>query len=470
MEIITVNNSTYIYDRISGYISLQPNSPLINEELCKPTDYAKKKYEYLCKFKLINCETELSPNLLSKKDLEDAILNTHQIIFEVTDKCNLNCFYCGYGHFYNNYDRREDNDFPFKRFLSIYNFFKNIWNKTSYTGSSYLRISFYGGEPLCNFDFIKQVVEFLKKNPLPNKIITYSMTTNAVLLNKYMDFLVENDFDILISLDGDRHNNSYRVFHNGLESFDIVTSNLDILQKKYPLFFSKRIKFNSVLHNRNSVVEATSFISKQYGKKPMTNELNIYGIAEGKIKEFQTIFHSKGKEFRKMSIENQKFLTNESPFLQHYKKWIFQSLLKTYSNDLHNVLSNDYYTDFISKARILPTNTCIPFSRKIFVSVTGKIYPCERIGNEIEFGDISDNGVNIDYEGILSFYNRILKNYIPLCRKCKAHDYCSVCVASDLKGDSECKKIEPRNIKEIINYFYENPIQLRTIMESLIVL
>ncbi|MDE6791491.1 MAG: radical SAM protein, partial [Muribaculaceae bacterium] len=347
METITVNHSSYIYERLSGYISLRANTQNINEELGKSTDYEQKKSEYLRKYKLINDEYEQPTNLLTKKDLEDALLNTHQIILEVTDRCNLNCFYCGYGHFYNNYDKRENNDLPFERFLSIYDFFKNLWHNTPYKGSSYLRISFYGGEPLCNFEFIKQVVEFTRTHPLQNKIITYSMTTNAVLLHKHMDFLVENDFNILISLDGDRSNNSYRVFHNGRESFDIVSHNLDILREKYPEFFKKRIKFNSVLHNKNSIIEATSFISTKYDKSPMTNELNVFGIAEERAAEFWSIFRSKGKAFRQMSLKQQRDLSNENPFLHHYKKWLFQSIMHTYSNDLHNVLFNNY-TDAVS--------------------------------------------------------------------------------------------------------------------------
>ncbi len=36
------------------------------------------------------------------------------------------------------------------------------------------------------------------------------MTSNAVLLDKYQDYLAEKQFDILISLDGDEWGNSYR--------------------------------------------------------------------------------------------------------------------------------------------------------------------------------------------------------------------------------------------------------------------
>ena len=156
-------------------------------------------------------KSEFKYKLLETEDIKDALINTHQIIFEVTDKCNLDCYYCGYGHFYENHDLRKNQDMSFDAFKTLYNYLDEIWGKNNYKGCTYLRISFYGGEPLCNFPFIKKAVEYVTNNPIKNKRIVYSMTTNAVLLDRYMDFLVDNNFEILISLDGDKYNDSYRI-------------------------------------------------------------------------------------------------------------------------------------------------------------------------------------------------------------------------------------------------------------------
>jgi uncharacterized protein len=45
---------------------------------------------------------------LSAKDIEISLANTPQITFEITDACNLNCTYCGYGKFYSDHDAREN--------------------------------------------------------------------------------------------------------------------------------------------------------------------------------------------------------------------------------------------------------------------------------------------------------------------------------------------------------------------------
>jgi uncharacterized protein len=44
---------------------------------------------------------------LSADQIKSSLANTRQVTFEVTDFCNLECAYCTYGKFYNNYDQRE---------------------------------------------------------------------------------------------------------------------------------------------------------------------------------------------------------------------------------------------------------------------------------------------------------------------------------------------------------------------------
>jgi predicted nucleic-acid-binding Zn-ribbon protein len=43
-----------------------------------------------------------------------ALANLSQLVFEVTDACNLKCKYCGYGEFYNDYDSRGNKNFIHK--------------------------------------------------------------------------------------------------------------------------------------------------------------------------------------------------------------------------------------------------------------------------------------------------------------------------------------------------------------------
>ena len=142
------------------------------------------------------------------------LVNLKQITFEVTDACNLRCLYCAYGEYYNFYKERKSQFMPVSFAKNIVDYLVNIWtNNASSSSSRDVMISFYGGEPLLNMPFIKQVVEYVERIKVENLNFKFSMTTNSILLDKYVDYLVCKKFDLLISLDGDEFAHSYRVDH-----------------------------------------------------------------------------------------------------------------------------------------------------------------------------------------------------------------------------------------------------------------
>lgn len=51
----------------------------------------------------------------TKEDIEQNLINLRQLIFEVTDSCNLRCKYCGYADLYEGYDKRENKKLPFDK-------------------------------------------------------------------------------------------------------------------------------------------------------------------------------------------------------------------------------------------------------------------------------------------------------------------------------------------------------------------
>ena len=60
-----------------------------------------------------------------------------------------------------------------------------------------------GGEPLVNFPAIQQIIEEAKLLNKNKKLdLMFNMTTNATLIHKYIDFIVENNIELLISFDG----------------------------------------------------------------------------------------------------------------------------------------------------------------------------------------------------------------------------------------------------------------------------
>lgn len=473
MEIVTAaSGSKYIYERQTGYLSLMEDSTASPNLFDSETYRHAERTEYLKRQGLVMADGEPGSEyrLLEWGDIEDALADAHQIVLEVTDRCNLGCHYCGYGHLYDNYDARENKDMRFETFQTVYCHLKDMWESLPGRGCTYLRISFYGGEPLCNFPFISKAVAYVKENPVRDRKIIFSMTTNAVLLDRYMDFLVENEFELLISLDGDRHNDSYRTYKDGTPSFDKVVANIDRLKSEYPAFFAEKVSFNSVLHDRNSVRDASAFIFERYGVYPITSELNVFGISKKMQQEFLRIFRSKTAEFDTMSKEDREAHESRSPYRHGYAKWVSTALKSSYSKNISDAFAEQYSECGSSSVREIPTKTCIPFSRKIFVTVNGGIFPCERIGNEFYFGRVADGRVEIDYDRILSQYNGMLAIYKNLCKGCKSKDFCSVCVVSDIKGYESCSHARPRDISEILSYFEKSPETLVDIVRDTVVI
>ena len=126
---------------------------------------------------------------ISPMEIEYNLMNLKQLIFEVTDACNLRCKYCGYADLYEGYDQRENLKFPFQKAKLIIDYLYEYWKKQYCADvNNPISISFYGGEPLLNVPFIKQVIDYLESlNPIGKKF-HYNMTTNAMLLDKYMEF------------------------------------------------------------------------------------------------------------------------------------------------------------------------------------------------------------------------------------------------------------------------------------------
>ena len=50
---------------------------------------------------------------ISHLDIEYSLANLKQLVFEVTDACNLRCKYCAYADLYEGYDQRENLKLPF---------------------------------------------------------------------------------------------------------------------------------------------------------------------------------------------------------------------------------------------------------------------------------------------------------------------------------------------------------------------
>lgn len=113
------------------------------------------------------------------------------------------------------------------------------------------KIKFFGGEPLLEFDLIKKIVEYQAEKRRGTK---YELTTNGHLLDENkIEFMLKNDFDIHVSIDGDE------------ETQILGRGNLGRGIERSVVKYAKNITVNMVVSPRNvhRFPENVSFLHSQ---------------------------------------------------------------------------------------------------------------------------------------------------------------------------------------------------------------
>jgi len=358
---------------------------------------------------------------------------------------------------------------PFSLAKQMIDYLYNLWtNHIADYDVIDTHIGFYGGEPLLNFRFISEVVSYLESHPLKNRHFTYNMTTNATLLDKYMDFLVEKKFHLLISLDGDEEANSYRVDKKGRNSFEKVIKNVKLLQEKYPEYFDRYVGFNSVLTNRGNIFRSKEYIRKEFKKDPTVSEVNNFGIVEGQKKRFEEIYKSVTQI---VSETPDKELLEKIDFVKNPRNKIAHHIIKNLSGNCfrtYNALLPQ------KECSVFPTGTCSPFEKKLFVDIKGDILPCERINQKYSLGHISEKGVELNFEDVANKYSERYERVHKKCKGCFAKPICDHCMfyIDDLDGEPSCPNYLTKDkydslISLHLKYLAENPQVYKRIMTEM---
>ena len=139
------------------------------------------------------------------------------LCLHIAHDCNLACKYCF----------AEEGEYHGRRALMSFEVGKkaldfliaNSGNRVN------LEVDFFGGEPLMNWDVVKQLVEYGRSREKKcNKKFRFTITTNGVLLNdEIMDFCNREMSNVVLSLDGRKEvNDRMRPFRNGSGSYDLI--------------------------------------------------------------------------------------------------------------------------------------------------------------------------------------------------------------------------------------------------------
>lgn len=315
-----------------------------------------------------NVQTSYCEDIISK--ISQAVTDSKVIISEVnpiesflilvSEACNLNCSYC-YGR-YHEYDASNSlmNLDTIKRIMFVA-------NELNIEG-----IGFFGGEPLLNFDLIKESVNFAQEK---NYHFQYGITTNGTLLNdENADFLKAHNFNASIGLDGDEVNhNLTRVYKNGKGSYKDVLRGLKILSDRKIL----------------DAVEVT------YSMKHSDNLTDIINA----IKPYCNVITCSCVDGKKGVPWEEEIVSGERLF--KYYDDIFDLLLNNSENDppLYLGGSIELISNLLSPVKIIRPYICSGVMSRATITTNGNIYLCpETLDDEYCLGNIWDSNLSLVFE------------------------------------------------------------------------
>ena len=382
--------------------------------------YQWKKYRFLKRSNFFRTPRNINLNSrLNTSRVATDLTRVQQVIFETTEACNLSCTYCTYSKFYVNRERgtRNFDTAGAKRAL------EHLLSIRARDAGE-LIVSFYGGEPLLNIRFIKEIVAFLSGPAGAGHQFKFSMTSNGLLLSKHADFLAAGNFEISVSLDGDEYGNSFRVLPNKRSSHETVVKNLDFVRDHYPGYFEKNVTFLAVLHNKNSFTGVNEYIKGRYGKTPLTSMISTMNIPDEHRHEFSSTFlRGMQPDFMERKAMHELFMAHPTVkelanAIEKYTGIVFKNLFQV----MTRVNGDEGSREF------LPTATCMPFSMRVFFTAEGAILPCEHIGRSFELGSLSNEEIRISTESIAGMFNQCFDKIRSLCDRCFLADNCKECV------------------------------------------
>ena len=140
------------------------------------------------------------------------------LCLHIAHDCNLGCKYCF----------AEEGEYHGRRALMSFEVGKKALDFLIVNSGNRrnLEVDFFGGEPLMNWEVVKQLVAYGRSREQEcNKRFRFTLTTNGILLNdEIMDFCNQEMSNVVLSLDGRREVNDFmRPVRSGQKSsYDII--------------------------------------------------------------------------------------------------------------------------------------------------------------------------------------------------------------------------------------------------------
>lgn len=264
-----------------------------------------------------------------------------------------------------------------------------------------LEVDFFGGEPLMNFDVVKQTVEYARSiEKQHNKNFRFTITTNGLLLtDDKIDFINREMSNVVLSLDGRKEvNDKLRVSPNGQGSFDAIVPKYQKLVKERgdKDYYVRGTFTRNNLDFTNDVIKMAELGFDQLSIEPVVSDEKLdYSIKEADLPRVFEEYETLAKEMIKRKKNGKCF------------------------NFFHFMIDLDQGPCAIKRLR-----GCSCGNEYIAVTPNGDIYPCHQfVGHEQwRMGNVVESTFSDEIKNQFAKTNIYTKEK---CKNCWAKFFCS---------------------------------------------
>ncbi len=315
------------------------------------------------------------------------------LCMHIAHTCNLNCEYCF----------ASQGKYHGERAVMSYEVGKQAFDfliANSGTRRN-LEVDFFGGEPLMNFDVVKQLVAYARSiEKQHGKNFRFTLTTNGLLIDDdVIDFANREMSNVVLSLDGRKEvHDRYRVDYAGNGSWDrIVPKFQKLVEKRGGKDYYMRGTFTH--ENPDFLEDIKEMLRLGFNELSMEPVVCAPGDKSELTKEDMPIIMEQYEKLAQLMLEKDK---EGKPFTFYH-----------------------YMIDLKGGPCIYKRiSGCGSGTEYMAVTPWGDLYPCHQfVGDEkFKLGDIYNGVTNKDMQDEFAACNVYAR---PECRDCWARLYCS---------------------------------------------
>ncbi len=315
------------------------------------------------------------------------------LCLHIAHDCNLACRYC-FAEEGEYHGRRELMSFEVGK-AALDFLIANSGNRRN------LEVDFFGGEPLMNFDVVKQLVAYgREQEKIHNKNFRFTLTTNGVLLNDdIMEFANKEMGNVVLSIDGRKEVHDYmRPFRKGAGSYELIVPKFQKFadSRNQERYYVRGTFTHNNLDFSEDVLHLADLGFKQISVEPVVAQpTESYALKE---EDLPQLF----EEYDKLAVEMIKRHKEGKDF-----------------NFFHFMIDLEGGPCVAKRL-----SGCGSGTEYLAVTPWGDFYPCHQfVGNEkFLMGNVYDGIKNTELQSEFKCCNVYAKEK---CRNCFARFYCS---------------------------------------------